>query len=563
MATRLRQIDLTVLIDKVLGVDFARIPVVGAACAFYRLGSEVSATGPVVIATATVVAVYDSGGLKVGDTVQKNVASANTATVAEVTSPTSIKLTITPTHSLSLSRGDYLVPTNDRPTIYDESSGVHAIASSPSPTTDANGQVGAYSTESMLTAIVSGGSPSLSATLKKNVPAGYDMPNHWVNVRDYGNNIQRAINSLPSGGTVFLPAGTYEIAASLTIPASDTRLLGESSSKTIIQPTADNPAFHLITFAGGLGGCSLEHIAFNGRATAAGSYDVLQIINPGSNAQFNTYINRCSFYNSQRYAMNIQGNFDLQVRDSVVFNAWGTGLFIDSVGSDNATHMQFDNFECNACDLAGADKPAVKIDHSYGARFINCRFESNRGGAGVVSANAIHAKNSFGLVIQGCHCELNVTVPAVTPPARPAQFYCFEDCRGVLFAGDTVEGPAGSSTYRPTYVAMLYGTAAFTYLDGQVNGIHTNLVHSDNNCNNFFIKYPHLGAQNTPGQVLDVTDNTKKRSVRIRNATLGLCRFDDAADFTARGAQDEGGLYYLLSDDKSYTKTTAGSSAHY
>lgn len=555
MPTRLRRLAYTVQTDKVAGVDLAQIPVSGAPVRVYKQGATVSTTGPLSIATGTAVAVYDTGRLKATDTVALwrlngsgiwTRITTGTATVASKVSQTSITLTIA-TGSLSVQRGDRLVPTSNRPTVYDEPSGTHAITASPTPLCDTTGRLIAFVAQPLVDVVVGDGvtgTPAISEVLDPDVPTDRIEGSPWVDASMY-ESIQDAINALPSGGTVFIPAGTWQITAAINIAVNDLRLLGEHHRTTIIKATTNNPTFHLLTVAGGVGGTQIECLTFDGRATGAANYDCIQIVNPGSAPQYNTIIDRCAFQNVQRNAIRAIGCFDTMVRDCAIFDTYGAGVFLDAVGSDNCTHFYMYNSEFSAIDLGHANVPAVKIDHSLGAQFMSCRFESCAGGTTAVSANGIHAKNSFGTVIQGCHFETGNN----PPPTLIYQYICFEDSRGPSIIGCTIDG-GGIGVLRPQYAIMGFGTTNLTWIGGWVDNIVQNFSHSDTSCRSWFIQEPDHGVNNV---ATAHSANVLTRSVRIEKQTVLLGQFADAADVTARAQIVKGAVVYRLDTNKSYT----------
>ena len=121
----------------------------------YRLGATVSGTVTVnPSATNVVVPVRAAGNLTAGDVLQKGTASSPTVTVAEVTSPTSIKVNHTSGSAMSLVNGDRLEDVTSRPTLYSESTGVNSLGGS-AATADANGDAAFYTYEQFFDAIVS------------------------------------------------------------------------------------------------------------------------------------------------------------------------------------------------------------------------------------------------------------------------------------------------------------------------------------------------------------------------------------------------------------------------
>ena len=528
MPTRLRPIDLTVLVDKT-GTDTSQVPSVGAAVAFYKQGATVSSVGPVTIATGTAVSVYDTGRLAVGDTVQKGASAAATATVASIVSRTSITLTIA-TGSMSLSRSDRLVVTGpSRPTIYSESSGVLVHAASPTPLTVAGGSLDAFSTEVALDAVISGGTPSVTAQGRYDIPAGYFEPRPWADVRDYGYNetgLRAAIDALPSGGgTVYIAAGEIELASALTITKAGVRLLGDTSAKSRLIASAVNPAHHLVVIEALA--VTLEHLEFDARGTTSAAYDVVRIVRNATNVN-SVHIVNCGILNGRRYGLYVAGAFDTQIRDSAISGHVDNGVRCEN-NAYTTTHIYFDNVAIGANDILAADKPAVYLNTTAGARFLNCRFEANRGGA--TTANGIDALSCEYLHVEACHFEIINSGPYV-PTARPSTYCRINSTRTPVFLNNGFYGGT-DSTLRPTYAVTFGNSYGAVVIGGKMNTLNTNGVSADKWCTIIGVEVS--GAA--------TTHNLAEGSVAIHEGLIIVPKYTTATRVAAAAALD-GALYF-------------------
>jgi hypothetical protein len=551
MPSRLRRIDITALVDK-SGSDNSQVPSAGATLAFYRQGATVSAAGPITVATNTVVGVYNSGRLAVGDTVQKGTSGANTATVTEITSPTSVKLTITPTHSLSLSQYDRLVVTNSRPTIYRESSGVAAAASSPNPVTGADGSGDFFSTEPYVDLIVSGGTPSITATPRYDVAAGYLEPRPWVSVLDYGGHteaaLRAAIAALPSGGgVVYIPAGTITLSSTLNILDNAIHILGDGVGSTIIRGSVANPAHHLISIQNNF--TVLERLEIDGRADRGGSpgnYDCVRI-NKASTAINNNYIRECLIHSAQRHNLYVNDVFDTYIRDTGFLYAFGESVFGETSGFGNITHLYFQNCEFDGNDLstlpptAPADKPAVKIISGYSVRFIDCRFEGNRGGA--TFANSLYTYSVTALTLINCHFELNgVSGSDYYPTSRPVSFIYAEASRGAVFIGCSFNGSTTAAVC-PTRCITLINSHYWSVLGGKMASLDTWAIQADDDSPGF-----HSNVLIDPSTGGATAHNLGRGSGGFHEGLLHVPRYTTATRPTAAAAIN-GALYYDTTTD--------------
>lgn len=452
MPSLLRKVSRTVFADR-SGTDNSQVPVaVSSGIKVYKQGATVTTTGPTTIAGGggTTISVRNSGGLIVGDTVQKGSSGTNTATVGAVVSPTSVTL-VAASGTLSVSIGDRLVVTTDRPTLYTEASGSVAVGSSNVDTNAAG--LGTFYTPTPRVDIIYSGTGITTAT-EYDVEAGYLEPNPWIDIRAYGNSITRAIAALPNGGTIYMPAGTYEITGTVTINTGGIHLLGDTSGVTTIQPSANNPAYHM--FEINKGSFRAEHINFNGRATTSGgTKDIMRWNGYGitGNQVQSMYLNECYFYAAQRTCLRVTDTFecvvtkcifgdcpDMALTDAAVIlqsSAVSTDPVNDGVHTPQFAHFRF--FETRFVGLNGF---GILADTCSGVHVDSCRFEVNSGGTAANRGNGLAIISSTQVSVHKCHFE-NPT----TSPTRANQFTYIGACRAVSLLCNSwivIGGDAGS-----------------------------------------------------------------------------------------------------------------------
>lgn len=543
MPTRLNKVSINVFQNKSVG-DNSQIPAVAKNVAIYRQGAEVSANVSVLGSdVGKAVAVYDTGRLAVGDTVGYNLLTGATATVASIVSPTSITLSGNGSGTLTLLApaagvaGSYLIPTNARPSLYADVSGTVALTGSPTPVTDSDGLVEFYTIESQVTAIID------ATKLLKNQGGGYHQPNPWIDIRDYGNDLAVAYAALPSsGGTVYLPAGTYTLSAVLTIAKNGTVLLGDHDGNVTIKSAALPTAHHLIELSN-VSNCLLKNIQLDGQAAAVGNFDCLRVINSGT-APFNNRFENVYISNARRNNLRIEGAFDQYFRDCDFNYAMDHATYIDLAGSDDATHIQFENCEWNGNDrstlkpVAPLDKAAVRIAHGYDVSFFYCRFEGNRGGKAALSANGIYATTCPSGKIIGCHFEISGDATNnYYPTDRPNNFICLEGSSSWLLLGNTLQGST-TAAVKPTYGYRLYNSGQCFISGGRIVNMDTKWMLGDSATRNVII-----GARPITGDTLGYSLD---KSYIENHEGVKVSSYTDDADRAANASTVDGTIIHVV-----------------
>ncbi len=450
MPTKLYKVSRLILKDKSV-TDAAQIVagVISGVCKVYKQGATVTTAGPTTIVTNTVVAVRDSGRIVVGDTVQKGTSGTNTATVTEVTSRTSIKLTAV-LGTLTVSIGDRLVVNTARPTLYSESSGSVSTGSSDANSI-ASGLVEFYTTEPIIDLIYSGSGITTSG--EYDVQGGYMEP--ALDIRAYGNDLALAVAALPStGGAIYIPDGvTVSIAAAVAINKVNVRIFSDSWGSAIIQASAVNPTWHMFNVTSS--GLICENLRIDARGTTAAAYDIMRISGLDAGVQPVT-IRNCYFLNWRRNAIRITGFvYNVTVDTSWISGGFGPAVLSQqstatsdpvqgTLGIGTPTHLRLLNTEFTGISTA-VSEAAIRLSTAPNVIIHNCIMESILGGTDAASANCIHATGSASIRIVESHFELSTGAP-YQPALRPEQMIFLETCSGVQLDNNSLWG--GSDTTR-------------------------------------------------------------------------------------------------------------------
>lgn len=557
MPTKLRKVAKLLLKDQ-FGSGSAQIVAasVTGACKVYKQGATVTTTGPTTIATGTALAVRDTGGLVVGDTVQKGTDGAHTATVASIVSRTSITLTKVGASVLTYSVGDRIVVTTSRPTVYTENTGVVGLGSS-DVNTDAAGLASFYTTEPFIDLIYSG--TGLTTSAEYDVEAGYMEPQPWLDIRAYGNDLVRAIAALPAlGGTIYMPSGTYTITGTVTINVTGVHLLGDLDGGTIIQPSATNPAYHM--FQINKAGFRAEHIEFNGRAAtsvaAAGAYDIMRWngygVN-GNNVQ-SMYLSECYFHAAQRTCLRATDTFEcvvekclfndnpyMEVTDAAVIVQSSTGS-TDPVNGGFAA--QFAHIRFYECRFSGNNGFGLLASAVSGLHVDSCRFEVNYGGVAANRGVGLAMISSTQVSVHHCHFE----GPYTLATARANQWVYFGACRAVSFINNSmvcIGGDTGNQL-KPAQAALFETVNGATIGGNQSSGMNANGIVIASDCGNIVMDATEDYGNTTDKDRIDNIDTCYEgsRGTIVRSFTNNAAR--DAAD----GAYAKNGciIYNLDSD---------------
>lgn len=201
----LRKFSTTVIKDK-SATDQAQIPAT-VDIDVHKRGATVSSGATIISSGGTAaVSVYDVGSLAVSSTLKVGTDATSNLTVTGIASATSITVRNDGASDVALVQYSRLVVTSARPTLYHDTTGAAVLDASGHTTTDARGYVEFYTNELMFDYIATTGSTS---ALYIDAESGQSaMQRGWYNVNEFIS-VQAAIDAVPSGATIFFPAGTY------------------------------------------------------------------------------------------------------------------------------------------------------------------------------------------------------------------------------------------------------------------------------------------------------------------------------------------------------------------
>ena len=105
----------------------------------------------------------------------------------------------------------------------------------------------------------------------------------WINVADYSNNIQTAINTARAYDTVWIPPGEYTISSGLTCSTSYVTILGAGPMSTIIKNTSSNNFVMLTVGSAGSerNGISVRNLGFFSTAGTIGGVELASVCKYG------------------------------------------------------------------------------------------------------------------------------------------------------------------------------------------------------------------------------------------------------------------------------------------
>src|SRR6266498_1407154 len=137
----------------------------------------------------------------------------------------------------------------------------------------------------------------------------------WLNVHDYGDNIQAAIDATgtSSSRVVYVPAGTYEVSGPILFPNNKSiRLLGAGPGLSTLQWVSP-PAGDYITIR--FSGQVLENITVVGTGSGSGSGLVVDPTSAPSGVLAGCEVRGCTFNNILGWGIKALGNGTLLSND--------------------------------------------------------------------------------------------------------------------------------------------------------------------------------------------------------------------------------------------------------
>lgn len=203
----------------------------------------------------------------------------------------------------------------------------------------------------------------------------------WLNVADYGNNIQSAINAAPAGATVYLPDTTYAVSGQIKFPTNrPIRLLGSSIGGTTLN-WSSAPGGNYVTMYNS--GQIMEFITVHGTGSStnagAGLYFDPTQMSGTLHVMANCHVRDCSFENIAGWGVESPGDANNITNactlENCGFNTVGGGVRLGT----GCTFWTLS--EINICTVSD---PMLQLDSSSVVMV-------DRGGFGPTSTNA----NSF------------------------------------------------------------------------------------------------------------------------------------------------------------------------
>jgi hypothetical protein len=227
-APLLRRFEITVCKDK-SAQDSAQVPA-AATVDVYRQGATVRTAFnfPSILADPVSVEVYDTGRIQVGDALRVSQGAFVGGVLTVDSIPDGSHLMVLNDAVVSASAGDRLVPTSDRPTVYQNplgtGSGLHYTMSDAT-----TGRASGYIAEGRYDFRVSG--TGFDDRMYRDAHGGViNSSGRAVNALDFPS-LQAAVDFLGAdGGTVVIPRGTYNAE---TLPAYDGHLVLPAQEKPI------------------------------------------------------------------------------------------------------------------------------------------------------------------------------------------------------------------------------------------------------------------------------------------------------------------------------------------
>ena len=282
----LRKLAFTVTKDYSVS-DTRQIPASGVTVTVYKQGATVNGAQTVTDTTQNVsITCFDAGRAVALDTVQRatDVIAGNATPTCSVDS---VDTTTSPQYSeivldsdsngaMAFSDNERMVIIDNGPTLYDESSGISPLGAM---TTAADGYAECYVRERFVDVKLSGG--GITTRMLYNEESGSTHQGARLNVQDF-TTPQAAVDACPAGGTVYFPAGQYEIANPLTLTRS-IHIQGDGRGNgTTIRGT--NAASHLISCTtDGTRYIHISDLKLSGATTATAQNGINLVASSGAN----------------------------------------------------------------------------------------------------------------------------------------------------------------------------------------------------------------------------------------------------------------------------------------
>jgi len=388
--------DIRVLKDKSTS-DSAQVPATDAVINFYRAGATVSEEITIPpLAEYVTVKIFDPGRLAVNDVVRSDTNTSHFV-VSEITSPTELKLTSNMGSTFTLPLGSRLVPTNNPPSAYLDPLGTFPLGSSLAM--DAAGRASAYLTSDRVDFDVS--IPGQPLRLHVDGGGAFGRSDQaWNNIRDFGGNLQAAIDALPAdGGTVFVPCGDWPQASGVTVDKPNVTILGEQLG-SVLRPK-DSLTFDLITV--NQTNFQMRDVTLDGKASAGDPNGKCCLVVRGVGLSRHTVRGVALWHvwltGAPRYGLWLRDVEDFYAQSCMIVANQGSGVRIERV-SAATTVSRFVGGEIGQNHLRGLQAVGVS-----GVLLVGCTFEGNRAVGGEDDGVGVDIESCTRVELRSCYFE--------------------------------------------------------------------------------------------------------------------------------------------------------------
>jgi hypothetical protein len=443
-------------------LDPAQVPATGAVVTFYRQGATVSAEVAVPVIDEnqqppcpdprfqppcpTLISVYDSGLIVAGDVVQVSNQNSLILYVVEVKSDRTGMYVLNSGFSpVLVPKYARLVKLTDQPLVYSDPRGTQAIGTQ--VVTPADGRVQAYVAEARFDYIVSGGGLT-TPRLYQDARGGVSPSPSWLNARDFPT-LQAAVDGLPAtGGDIFIPAGKYQLFATLVIGKPNVTLRGQGRGSIITAPA--NPGYDLIRIEKGW--ARLLDLAVDGNATSSSAAKAC-VVATGAEVE------RCYLKNVLMQKASGPGLLVRDVTSVIALNCECSSNKGDGfrIGRSNATPWKVRIIACTADhnDGVGVLVAPDVVDVGDSMTLLGCSMKGN-GVLGEDGGSGLEVRNASGVQVMGCRFDWDRSgvAPAQLLYALGANALMVDGC---WFEGKS--GPAENAAARGTKIVDSVGAA--------------------------------------------------------------------------------------------------------
>ena len=397
--------------------DNRQVPAFGSFLEIHRQGASVRTAVTLFEGITTLVDVFDTGGVLVGDTVSFWSDGSESGTIATVDpAGRTVGVSYGNPGQVNLAVGDRLLSTSAVPPVYSDVNGSNVIANS-LIALDSAGGCDFYRKVPSIDALLFGG--GLTTRLYADLDVGWARRGPgFLNAQDYPN-IQDAINALPpSGGTVYIPSGTYYSGSTTKfdgIVINNSNITIEGDRLTILQMATTELTKDMVLL--NAGGVTLRNLFLEGPGAAGAGCGIrcegrnqsnvpidvagfvfedivihnsaswaIKLYTDSTKAQWNHVLNRVTCYDAFGGADGVTGGsvligprdtgpVQISMRDCQFngpnFGSFGAGLTKGAVHLENCVNVVIDNCTFQPIRMG----TVLSFDRGLSNRIGNCHFE--------------------------------------------------------------------------------------------------------------------------------------------------------------------------------------------